>query len=271
MVVKEKYVLRTVRKELLLFTRISYFPALILAFLLFVFVLRPGLSRYLFGQYEKNKDYESLYNAYLAEQFNDKYLFELGKYFEGINDSKAAIFYLESALKYDRHNETYYLHMARIYTRMHMYKEAYSYYNLVLKFNPYRAFSYNEFAGFCYACLNDEDLAKKYLKIAVELEPYYFTARHNIAVLYRKDKNYDAAIAEYDKIEKNMPSANPINPLEKELVSFTVGDLYVNKASLLKDMEKYSESCYYYGRYFELTKDKKIKAEMDAVCSMEKK
>lgn len=160
MVVKEKYVLRTVRKELLLFTRISYFPALILAFLLFVFVLRPGLSRFLFSQYEKNKDYGALYDAYLAEQFNDKYLFELGKYFEGIYDSKSAIFYLELAMKYDSHNETYCLHLARIYTKMHMYKEARSYYNLAVKFNPYRAFTYNEFAGFCYSCLNDEDLSK---------------------------------------------------------------------------------------------------------------
>ncbi len=105
----------------------------------------------------------------------------------------------------------------------------------------------------------------------MELEPYYFTARNNIAVLYWKDKNYSAALAEYDGIEKGMPSANPLSPPEKELVSFPVSELYLNKAGLLKDMEKYSESCYYYGRYFDLTKDKKIKTEMDAVCAMEKK
>jgi len=271
MVVKEKYFIRTVSRELLLFTRISYFPPLILAFLFFTIMIRPGISAWLFSQYEKSGNYADLYNAHLAEPSNDKYLLEISRYCAKANNSKAAIFYLERAMRYDSHNNVYSLEMARIYTRLHMYEKAAPYYEDAVKYGPYNAVIRDEAAGFYFTRLGDADKAQKYLEQAIYLEPYYFQAKNDLAVLFTVRKYYNAALAQYNDLESSMASVTPATPAEKSFMSYSMGTLCFNKAGLLKEMGNYSESCYYYGRYFDLTNDKNVLAEMKSVCAMEKK
>jgi O-antigen ligase/tetratricopeptide (TPR) repeat protein len=239
----EKYSIKTVSKEALLFTKIYYFPALIFAFILFSFVIRPAAGSFLFDRYRHTARYDYLAQASLAEPFNASYQYERGFYFEQSGNLRAAVPFFENALKYDRLNYIYRLHLARAYAGLGDITAAIKNYNMAIAANPYRAFTFAEFSDFYTGVLNDRENAEKLLTQALAIEPDYTGAMANLAVLYWSEKKYSAALKNYDSIIDIISVYTPLNSYEKTLLYAPAAGIFMNRALLLKDMNRKKESC----------------------------
>ncbi len=268
-IVKEKSIIKTVPPEALIFTKVYYFPALILFVILISIAVRPGISDLLYKKFNETKESSLLINASSVEPFNSKYLFELGKIHESINNPIIALYYIKKALDYDKLNFIYALHIARINRSLNKKDEAEKFYNLSLKFNPFRAFTYSEIGDFY---LNDGNFekAKSYYQKAIFIEPYFFTSRNNLALLLKKEKNYDLALKEFDFIENFIDTLLPVTEYEKEITFFKKEILYINKATLFEDIKKYDKVCFYYKKLLELQKNKIIEKKLADLCKKEK-
>lgn len=267
-IIKEKAVIKTV-PEIQLFTKIYYFPALILAVILLTVAVRPGLSFLLFKNYEKNKDFNSIYNACLISPLNSKYLFELGNFYEQKNNYENALKYYLELQKYDKYNFLAPLHIARINIIKKNYDITLKYYKLSLLNNPFRAFTYAEIADFHFNNLNDINTAKQnYLK-AIELEPNYLSARNNLANIYKIEKNYSSALEQYDYIEDVIDKLNPVTDYEKQLFFLPKEILYYNKANLYEKLKDYKKSCYYYSKSYEIKQNELILKKIKTLCNKE--
>lgn len=270
LIIKEKSVIKTVPPEALIFTKVYYFPALILFVILASMAIRPGLSYILYNKFKKTSDSSFLKNANLVEPLNPNYLFEMGKIYENIKDNKSAFYLIKEALKYDRHNYIYPLHLARINIYFEKHNEAEKFYNLSLKFNPYRAFTYLEIADFYMKYYNDFEKAKNCYHKAIFLEPYFFIARNNLALIFKQEKNFDLAIKEFDFIENFIDNITPVTEYEKEITFFRKEVLFLNKANLYENMRKYDKVCLYYRKFLELTKNSIIEKKLADLCKKEK-
>jgi tetratricopeptide (TPR) repeat protein len=244
----EKSSIKTVPKEALLFTRIYYFPALIFAFIVFSFLVRPAAGNFLFTQYNSTGGYDFLKQASFADPFNARYHYERGLYFEKNGNLRTAVPFYENALKYDRLNCLYRLHLARAYSGLGDYAEADRNYALALRAAPYRAFTYSEYADFNLVKLNNVEKAQDMLAAAIRIEPYYAGASANLASIYWSQKNYGLALKEYDSIENAISIYTPVNDYERNLLFAPPGAIYRNKALLLMEMGKKNDSCSYYSR-----------------------
>lgn len=267
-IIKEKLVIKTI-PETMLFTKIYYFPILILSVILLIVAIRPGISYLLFKNYEKNKNFDNIYNAHLTSPLNSKYLFELGKLYEQNNNYEIAEFFYIKLLEYDKYNFIVPLHIARINTIKENYDVALKYYKLSLLNNPFRAFTYTEIGDFYLNILNDINTAKNYYLKAIELEPNYLLARNNLANIYKIEKSYSAALEQYDYTEDAIDKLNPVTDYEKQLFFLPKEILYYNKANLFEELKSYKKSCYYYSKSYEIKQDEIILKKIKTLCNKE--
>jgi len=263
---REKFSIKTVSKKSLLFTKIYFFPALLLAIILFITAIKPLAAHLLYTTYEKNGSFHSLQDASIMEPFNSRYSFEKGVYYESINNYPAAAASYIAALRYDRQNYIYRLHAARCFALLHDTEKTLYHYGLALKANPFRCFTYAELSSYYYLELDNRAKSKELLLTAVELEPNYLEARNNLALIYKQEKDYKNSLKQFDAAEETIESAIPISDYEKKMLEFPEYALYLNKASLLRDMEKYPESCYYYKKSYTLKKDSAASAALKELC-----
>ncbi len=246
MITVEKYSLKTVPKEALLFTKIYYFPALLFAFIIFSFAVRPAAGEFLYSRYRHTGNYDFLRQASLAEPFNSVYPFEKGLYFEKNGNFRSAAPFFEASLKTDGLNYISRLHLARAYSALDDRAEALTNYNLALKANPFRAFTYSEMADFYLSKFEDITTAEALLVKALAAEPDYLEARANLAVIYRHEKKYAQALAEYDIIESALKTLVPLNSYEEAIVKIPAGAVFGNKALLLMELGRKKEAYAYY-------------------------
>ncbi len=270
LIIKEKNVIKTVPPEALFFTKVYFFPALILFVILVSIAIRPGISYLLYKKYNETKDFTYLQKASLVEPLNSKYLFETGKIYEATDNKKMAISFFKKALMYDKYNCIYPLHLARISILGGEIKEAEKYFNLSLKFNPLRVFTYAEIGDFYINNLKDFENAKNYYQKAIAIEPYFFTARNNLALIFKNEKNYDFALKEFNFIENFIDTLSPITEYEKQIIFFKKQILYINMANLYEEIKKYDKVCQYLKKFLEIEKDKDIEKKLDKLCQKEK-
>jgi len=268
-IIKEKFIIKNV-PETLLFIKIYYFPALILSIILLTVSVRPGLSYLLFKNYEKNKNFNSIYNASLTLPLNSEYLFELGKFYEQNNNNENAELIYFKLLEYDKYNFIVPLHIARINMIKKKYDDALKYYKLSLSNNPFRPFTYSEIGDFYFNIFNDINTTKNYYLKAIELEPNYLPARNNLANIYKMEKNYSAALEQYNYMEDIINKLIPVTDYEKQLFFMPEEKLYYNKATLYEELKDYKKSCYYYNKSYEIKQDEIILKKIKKLCQKEK-
>src|ERR1035437_812591 len=215
---EERYSIRTVSRETLLFTRIYFLPALLLSCIIFFHAIKPAAAYFLYSKYQKSGNADLLYNASLIDPLNPVYFFEKGMFYEKNGNLRASIPYFERALKLDRKNYIYSLHAARANAGIEDYEDALKYYNLAIAANPYRAFSYSELGSYYFNSLNDAGKAELNFKKSLETEPLFLEGMNNLAVIYRSQKKLDAALSEYDKMEKILKTNTAADDYEKAVL-----------------------------------------------------
>jgi len=266
MISREKYAIRTLPREALFFTKIYYFPALLLVFILFSLALKPALSWYLSLQYENTKDYKYLSAGLQVEPLNPANDFNIGLILEQNSSFKDALARFDDSLRHDPRNYIALLHAARAARNLGDNAVSLNYYNLSLAANPYRVFTLSELANFYRTALGDSAAAEKLFLKAINLEPNYAEARHSLALLSMQKGMNREALLEFDSLEEILSDNKPLTPYEKALLDLPLGVFYYNKALLLKNMENFEESCYYYKKSYDLDRNAGTLKSMSAVC-----
>jgi O-antigen ligase len=266
MFAREKYAIRTIPKEALFFTKIHYFPALIFAFILLSIAVKPALSWFINDRYDKTKDYKYLAGGLLVEPSNPSYNFRIGLILEESSSFKDAIGRFKDSLAHDPYNYITLLHAARVSRNLGDYPAALKYYSFSLEANPYRVFTLSETANFYRSALNDPATAESYFLKAVSLEPNYTEARHSLALLRMQRGLYREAMMDFDAVEEILSSGSPLTPYEKSLLSLPLDALYYNKATLLKTLENFEESCYYYKKSYGISRKSETLEQISATC-----
>jgi tetratricopeptide (TPR) repeat protein len=233
----------------------------------FSFAVRPALAWYLSGRFDATKKYDYIADAAVLDPINPEHVFKIGLLLEENRMFRDAAARFEDALRHDPRDYIYLLHTARARAGENDLKSAFAYYDRALAANPYRAFTYSELANFYLKSQNDPATALVLFKKAVELEPDYAEARHSLALLFMHNGMNSEALAEFNAIEDILSANTPATDYEKALLSLPPEALYFNKASLLKNMANFTESCYYYRKSFEITKDPETKKIMGPVCA----
>ncbi|MCE5299474.1 MAG: O-antigen ligase family protein, partial [Spirochaetia bacterium] len=243
LIMPQRSTFRTVSHEALIFTRVYYLPALILAFIIFSALIRPAAASRLFSSYRATGKTATLSSAMLADPLNASYIFETGRIFEDSGNLRAAAVYFDRALAFDPKNYIYRLHLARAYAGLDDITAAVDNYNLAIEANPYRAFTYSELANFYQLKTGDADKTRSLLEKAVELEPNYMEAMNNLALLLKKEKKYDESLKQYDKMEAVLKEVRPQNSYEWSLLYMPPGILYINKALTLNLAGRTQQAC----------------------------
>jgi O-antigen ligase/tetratricopeptide (TPR) repeat protein len=266
MISREKFAIRTIPKEALFFTKIYYFPELIFAFILFSLAIKPALAWYLEKQYDSTKQYNYLADAAAVEPLNPDHFYKIGLLLKDNKLYADASARFEDALRHDPKNFMALLNEARAQNSAGSPKTALSLYNRAIAASPYNAFMYAELAYFYRTGFSDSAMQERCLQKALSLEPNFLAARQSLALRYREQGKKQEALSQFNEIESLMSSVSPVTEYEKALLGLPPGALYFNKAGLLKDMENYPESCYYYKKSFGITKDPDIGRIMRSVC-----
>jgi tetratricopeptide (TPR) repeat protein len=266
---EERFTIRTVSRESLLFTKIYYLPALLLSFIIFFLAIRPPAAHFLFDKYKHSGNYDLLYNAGLVDPLNSVYPYEKGLFYEKNGNLRQSIPFFESALKLDRKNYIYSLHSARAYAAIGDNIEALKRYKSAIAFSPYRAFGYSEIASFYFNHLNDAPDAEINLKKSIELEPNYIEAMNNLAVVYSFEKKYSGALAEYDRMELIYGTLKPITDYEKSIVSFPAYMIHSGKARIFMEKGNKNLSCAEYLKALSIDTVGAKNPELDSFCGKE--
>lgn len=242
-IAEERYSIRTVSREALLFTKIYYLPALLLSFILFFIAIRPAAAYFLNTKYLQHGNIDLIYDASLLDPLDSLYPFEKGLFYEKSGDLRTSIPYFERAFKLDRKNYIYSLHAGRANVGIGDYEEALKYYNFAISSNPYRVFSYSELAGFYYNYLNNDTKAEYNLQKAIEIEPYFLEGMNNLAAIYISQKKYESALLEYDKMEEIIHTEIATNDYEKEILGVSYFTVLQGKAITYLKNGKKSMAC----------------------------
>ncbi|MFP4466695.1 MAG: O-antigen ligase family protein [Candidatus Goldiibacteriota bacterium] len=262
--------IKTVSRESLTFTRIYYFPALILLVLLVITAIRPAAAFYFNEQYSRTGSKDALSKAIMLDPLNSRYRIKKADRRAAEDDFEKAVLSYQKTLRSDKNNYTAMLKAARIYSQAGNYDDAASYYELALKANPYRAFTYAEYADFCLGYLNNEKKAAVLLEKAVKIEPHYASARNNLHTLYKKENKLNKALDQLDAIEYALAEFVPSNDFEANILYFPSEHLlYMSKASLLRQLKRYRESCFYYSKALDIKGDYVARIMLKKMCAEE--
>lgn len=265
-IARERYLIRTVSKEALLFTKIYYLPALLLSFIIFSLALRPAASFFLNSKYEESGNPDLLYNAALIEPLNPSHPFEKGMLREKRGDLRSAIPHFERAHKLDRKNYIYSLHLGRANAGISSHEEALKHYNTAIASNPYRAFSYAELAAFYLNSLNDAAAAEANLKKSIEIEPLYLEGMYNLALIYRSQKKFDLSLLEYDKMEEILRTNSPRGAYEEAILGVPYYAVSGGRAMVYMDKKMKKQSCLEYAKSLESGGTKAAIEKLDNYC-----
>lgn len=244
-IIKELYTIKTVPKGSLLFTKIYYFPALLLSAVIFISVARPAAGWLLYRNYEATGSTASLAGAAELNPFNASYQLALSREADKKADFKKAFFHAARARTYDSSNASAMATLARIYAAAGLKAQALSAYDAAILCDPFYAFTYTELALY-YRELGDMESSRINLIKAAALEPNYLEARNNLALVYKLEKNYGMALKELDSAEYSLNNFEPASAYEKRLLDIPPSTLYANKAYLLKEMDRPDEACVYF-------------------------
>jgi len=244
-ITREEDLISTVPKSAMMFTRVYYFPALLLTTLMALTVVRPALSKFYYDDFKKTSGMLSITNAADSEPVRSS--LALDAYRTGaLYKDQSGLKYLSNALYFDRFNSTVLLNAARLQASYNNRAGALEYYNQAKKSDPYRALIYSEEAGFQLERGGNSLSARNLLEHAVYLEPNFIPARINLSSLYMQNKEYKAALEQLDEAEFSMNSFMPLTPYEENLMKLpSRGLLYNNKALVLKALKHDSEACDY--------------------------
>ncbi len=243
---EERYSIRTVSREALLFTKIYFLPALLLSFIIFFLSIRPAAAYFLYTQYSRSGNPDLLHNAALVDPLNSLYYFEKGLVNEKSGNLRGSIPYFERAVRLDRKNCIYMLHAARANAGTGDNVEALKYYNMAIEANPYRAFTYSELAGFYMTRLNDPEKAELNLKKSLEIEPMFLEAINNLALIYKSRKQYGAALLLYDKMDNIIRANTALDDYEKGILGIPYFSVLRSKAYLYAAQGMKKDACAWY-------------------------
>ncbi|MBN2755144.1 MAG: O-antigen ligase family protein [Candidatus Goldbacteria bacterium] len=244
--VPEKGSISTLSKEALVFTKVHYFPALILTAVIFSMAIRPAVAYYAKDKWNKTAGVSLLDMALLTEPFNAETLYEKGLYAEKTGNIQEALSFFEKVSIYSKHHTLSLLHAARAGNLLNNPSLAEEYYELAIKSNPYRVFTLMEFSNFLINQKNDLPRAEILLNKSLEYEPNYASARHNLALIYRSKGDPKRALQELNQVEFILSSVIPRTDYETDLLNFPdIHILYFNKALILNQLGKKDEACEY--------------------------
>ncbi|MCX8093141.1 MAG: hypothetical protein N3E50_03130 [Candidatus Goldbacteria bacterium] len=256
---KEKYSILTIPREALFFVKIFFFVPLIFAFIIFSFFIRPAIGEFLFNSYKKSGNPEYLKHAITLEPLNGKYFFEKGLFFEKIQKYKESIKNYNLACNLDRKNYIYFYHLGRIYTYLEDISSAIKFFEKSIIHNPYNVFAYYELANLYFTKLKNLTEAKKYIIKSIEYEPNFVSSKNLLASILLQEDNKIAALNQYNEIEDILQKYEPKTEYEKSLLDFKIEMLYLNKATILKNIGNSKLAAYYYKKYYELSRHQNIK------------
>ncbi len=269
--VPEKGSISTLPKEALVFTKVHYFPALILTAVIFSMAIRPAVSYYAKQKWQKTAGISLLDMAILAEPFNADTLYQKGIYEEKTGKFKDALSCFEKASVYSKYHTLSLLHAARTGAKLNNPELAEEYYRLALKSNPYRAFTLFEYAGFLIDKTGGYTAAEGMLKTALEYEPNYAAARHNLALVYKAKGNPEGALKELNQVEFTLNSVIPRTDYETELLNFPdLHVLYFNKALILNQLGKKDEACDYLKEAVHINNNPEFIKKVPSICGKAK-
>ena len=251
MALKEKHSVETVPAEEILFRRIYFFPALILGAVMILSALRPAISFYYAGKFEKEGAQRHISQALSADPLNPKLHVLLGSHFDKNNNHSRALESYLTAARYDKFNALTLLKAARASSALGFKEESYSLYRRAIKADPFRAFTYTEAGNFSLFELNKPDEAfDLYLK-AVSIEPNYNEARNSIAAILKMKGRYDEALMELLTLESILLGTVAWNEYEEAIIDFPERELYINMASLRESAGDYGIACSLYKKALE--------------------
>lgn len=242
-IAEERFLVRTVSREALLFTKVYYLPALLLSFIIFFLAIRPAAAYFLYSKYEKTGNINLVYDASVVDPLNSLYFFEKGLFYEKNGNLRASIPYFERAIKFDRKNYIYNLHAGRANAGIGDYEEALKFYNSAIAANPYRAFSYSELSGFYFNYLRDSAKAELMLKKSLEIEPYFLEGMNNLALIYASENKFNEALLLYDKMDEIINTKIPANDYEKAVMGVPYYTVLTERSFIYMKKGLKKESC----------------------------
>ncbi|OPZ66530.1 MAG: Tetratricopeptide repeat protein [Candidatus Aerophobetes bacterium ADurb.Bin490] len=105
------------------------------------------------------------------------------------------------------------------------------------------------------------------LKTALEYEPNYASARHNLALIYRAKGKPEDALKELNQVEFTLNSVIPRTDYETELLNFPdIHVLYFNKALILNQLGKKDEACDYLKEAVHLNNNPEFIKKVPLIC-----
>ncbi|PKL92902.1 MAG: hypothetical protein CVV21_00735 [Candidatus Goldiibacteriota bacterium HGW-Goldbacteria-1] len=265
--VPEKGSISTLSKEALVFTKVHYFPALILTAIIFSMAIRPAVAYYAKDKWQKTAGISLLNMALLTEPFNANILYEKGLYAEKTGNFNEALACFEKVSIYSKYHTLSLLHAARVGSLLNKPLLTAEYYELAITANPYRVFTLLEYSNYLISKNNDFARAEALLSKAVEYEPNYASARHNLALIYRSKGDAESALKELNQVEFILTSVIPRTDYETELLNFPdIHILYFNKALILNQLGKKDEACEYLKDAAHLKKTPEFLKKFPEIC-----
>ena len=150
-----------------------------------------------------------------AVSYNDKnyqYLYWLGKSEESVGNCEKAAKLYDEALNCNTNYVEALLAKGNFLMNKGKYKDALLSFANCINIDPFNPEIYNSM-GLCQMNLNNNEIAEKYFKKAIELKPDDFVIRNNYGVVLLKRGCYEKAIEQLNKIKEKEKSADIVSSL----------------------------------------------------------
>ena len=133
---------------------------------------------------------QSYLNAYKLDSLHLKSIFELAKFFKALRFQDSTTLFIDKGLQIDSNNINFNQLKANDLYFARDFKNTLTFLKNLDSLN-YVSVSTYEMAGMCYYNLKDFDLAEKYFRIAIKVDPSDYTIYYRLATLYYDKKDFE--------------------------------------------------------------------------------
>ncbi len=135
---------------------------------------------------------QSYLNAYKLDSLHLKSIFELAKFFKALRFQDSTTLFIDKGLQIDSNNINFNQLKANDLYFARDFKNTLTFLKNLDSLN-YVSVSTYEMAGMCYYNLKDFDLAEKYFRKAIKVDPSDYTIYYRLATLYYDKKDFELA------------------------------------------------------------------------------